>query len=154
MQEYPDLRAAVQDSAVVSVAGFRQAMIDLNLRGPDLNQLVRASDQVMQWMRQDREYGFVGVAVDGAQGVTLTMVRPTSPADLAGLRRGDVVTAVGQQTARLLAGHAGRHRLRTGRPAADRVPDTGQQSAVRRYRQQPVAPQARTARAHRPREGI
>jgi multidrug efflux pump subunit AcrB len=102
MQEYPDLRAAVQDSAVVSVAGFRQAMIDLNLRGPDLNQLVRASDQVMQWMRQDREYGFVGVAVDGAQGVTLTMVRPTSPADLAGLRRGDVVTAVGQQTVRTM----------------------------------------------------
>ena len=39
MADYPDLRTAVQDSAVVSGAGFRQAMVDLNLRGPDLKKL-------------------------------------------------------------------------------------------------------------------
>jgi HAE1 family hydrophobic/amphiphilic exporter-1 len=56
MEDYPDLRSAVQDAAVVSGAGFKQAMIDLNLRGPDLAKLQQYSEQIMQWMRQRREY--------------------------------------------------------------------------------------------------
>jgi HAE1 family hydrophobic/amphiphilic exporter-1 len=56
MEDYPELRAAVQDAAVVSGAGFRQAMIDLNLRGPDLAKLQEYSDKIMAWMRQRPEY--------------------------------------------------------------------------------------------------
>jgi HAE1 family hydrophobic/amphiphilic exporter-1 len=56
MADYPDLRTAVQDSAVVSGAGFRQAMIDLNLRGPDLQKLQDYSNQVVAWMKQDPDY--------------------------------------------------------------------------------------------------
>jgi HAE1 family hydrophobic/amphiphilic exporter-1 len=56
MEDYPELRSAVQDSAVVSGAGFRQAMIDLNLRGPDLTKLQEYSDKIMAWMRQRPEY--------------------------------------------------------------------------------------------------
>ncbi len=56
MADYPDLRTAVQDSAVVSGAGFRQAMIDLNLRGPDLQKLQDYSNKVVAWMKQDPDY--------------------------------------------------------------------------------------------------
>ena len=56
MEDYPELRSAVQDSAMVSGAGFRQAMIDLNLRGPDLAKLQEYSDKIMTWMRQRPEY--------------------------------------------------------------------------------------------------
>jgi hydrophobic/amphiphilic exporter-1 (mainly G- bacteria), HAE1 family len=56
MEDYPELRSAVQDAAVVSGAGFRQAMIDLNLRGPDLAKLQEYSDKIMAWMRQRPEY--------------------------------------------------------------------------------------------------
>ncbi|MCR4414758.1 MAG: efflux RND transporter permease subunit [Thermoguttaceae bacterium] len=56
MAEYPELRSAVQDSAVVSGAGFRMSMIDLNLRGPDLARLQEYSEKIMAWMRQHPEY--------------------------------------------------------------------------------------------------
>ena len=44
MKDYPDLRAAVQDVGLHSGSGFRQAMIDFNLRGPDLDKLQEYSD--------------------------------------------------------------------------------------------------------------
>ncbi|MCY2995451.1 MAG: efflux RND transporter permease subunit [Planctomycetota bacterium] len=101
MEDYPDLRSAVQDAAVVSGAGFKQAMIDLNLRGPDLNRLVRYSDQIMLWLRQDPEYGFLAEAgPEGTRGVPVTVVRKTGPAEQAGIRPGDVVTAIQQQEVR------------------------------------------------------
>jgi HAE1 family hydrophobic/amphiphilic exporter-1 len=56
MNEYPDLRTAVQDSAVVSGAGFRQAMVDLNLRGPDLHKLQEYADRIVAWMKQHPDY--------------------------------------------------------------------------------------------------
>jgi HAE1 family hydrophobic/amphiphilic exporter-1 len=39
MEDYPELRVAVQDVSLFSGSGFRQSMIDLNLRGPDLVKL-------------------------------------------------------------------------------------------------------------------
>lgn len=56
MQEYPDLRTAVQDAAVVSGSGFRQAMVDLNLKGPDLARLQEYSAKIVEWMKQHPEY--------------------------------------------------------------------------------------------------
>ena len=56
MTDYRDLRTAVQDAAVVSGAGFRQAMVDLNLRGPDLNKLQEYSERVVAWMKQHPDY--------------------------------------------------------------------------------------------------
>ena len=52
MQEYPDLRVSVQDVSAFQANGFRQAMIDFNLRGPDLENLQHLSDQIMGWMKQ------------------------------------------------------------------------------------------------------
>ena len=82
MEDYPELRSAVQDSAVVAGAGFRQAMIDLNLRGSDLNRLNAYSRDVLQWMRQDPEYGFLAADVPVAEnpGVPLRVVRRNGPA--------------------------------------------------------------------------
>ena len=39
LKEYPDLRVSVQDVSAFQAAGFRQSMIDFNLRGPDLEKL-------------------------------------------------------------------------------------------------------------------
>ncbi|MGW8256264.1 MAG: efflux RND transporter permease subunit, partial [Thermoguttaceae bacterium] len=59
MQDYPDLRVAVQDVAIFVASGFRQSMIDLSLRGPDLNKLHQYSEQMMEWMKSQK--GFVDV---------------------------------------------------------------------------------------------
>ena len=53
MEEHRELfrSVAVQDSSIFGGAGIRQAMIDLNLRGPDLDKLKTYSEQVSDWMR-------------------------------------------------------------------------------------------------------
>jgi HAE1 family hydrophobic/amphiphilic exporter-1 len=59
MKDYPDLRVAVQDVSVISASGFRQSMIDFNLRGPDLTKLQQYSEQIMKWLKSQK--GFVDV---------------------------------------------------------------------------------------------
>ena len=54
--DYPDLRAAVQDVAAISASGFRQVMIDLNLRGPDMDRLQEYSRRITDWMRAHGSY--------------------------------------------------------------------------------------------------
>ncbi|MBL8827990.1 MAG: efflux RND transporter permease subunit [Planctomycetaceae bacterium] len=54
--DYPDLRAAVQDVAAISGSGFRQVMIDLNLRGPDMQRLQEFSEQITNWMKSHKHY--------------------------------------------------------------------------------------------------
>jgi hydrophobic/amphiphilic exporter-1 (mainly G- bacteria), HAE1 family len=56
MSEYPDLRVAVQDVAIFSASGFRQSMIDLSLRGPDLDKLQNYSEQIVKWMKTQKGY--------------------------------------------------------------------------------------------------
>ena len=51
--DYPDLRAAVQDVAAFSGAGFRQVMVDLNLRGPDMEMLQAYSEKITAWMKAE-----------------------------------------------------------------------------------------------------
>jgi HAE1 family hydrophobic/amphiphilic exporter-1 len=55
MAKYPDLRVSVQDVSAFQASGFRQSMIDFNLRGPDLKMLQLFSDEIMAWMRHDQE---------------------------------------------------------------------------------------------------
>jgi HAE1 family hydrophobic/amphiphilic exporter-1 len=54
--DYPDLRAAVQDVAAFSGAGFRQVMVDLNLRGPDMERLQEYSEKITAWMRAEGHF--------------------------------------------------------------------------------------------------
>jgi HAE1 family hydrophobic/amphiphilic exporter-1 len=56
LRDYPDLRAAVQDVSAFQGSGFRQVMIDLNLRGPDMDKLQLYSEQIAAWMRSHAEY--------------------------------------------------------------------------------------------------
>ena len=80
MADYPDLRSAVQDVAIVSGAGFRQAMIDLNLRGADLERLQSYSEQIMHGCGSSPEYGVLGRdAEEDERGVTVIGVRPGEP---------------------------------------------------------------------------
>jgi HAE1 family hydrophobic/amphiphilic exporter-1 len=59
MNDYPDLRVAIQDVAMISASGFRQSMIDLTIRGPDLVKLQQYSQQIMNWMKTEK--GFLDV---------------------------------------------------------------------------------------------
>jgi HAE1 family hydrophobic/amphiphilic exporter-1 len=54
--DYPDLRAAVQDVAAFSGAGFRQVMVDLNLRGPDMVRLQEYSEKITAWMKAEGHF--------------------------------------------------------------------------------------------------
>jgi HAE1 family hydrophobic/amphiphilic exporter-1 len=54
--DYPDLRAAVQDVSAFQGTGFRQVMIDLNLRGPDMDKLQYFSETIVNWLRTQPEY--------------------------------------------------------------------------------------------------
>jgi HAE1 family hydrophobic/amphiphilic exporter-1 len=51
MADYPDIRSTVQDVAAFQATGFRQVLIDLNLRGPDMDKLQEYSEQITQWMK-------------------------------------------------------------------------------------------------------
>jgi len=52
VSDYPDLRAAVQDVSAFNGTGFRQVMIDFNMRGPDMLRLKDYSDELARWMRE------------------------------------------------------------------------------------------------------
>jgi HAE1 family hydrophobic/amphiphilic exporter-1 len=56
LADYPDLRAAVQDVAAISAAGFREVDVDLNLMGPDMDRLQEYGDAIAGWMRQAGGY--------------------------------------------------------------------------------------------------
>ena len=52
LEDYPDLRAAVQDVSAFQGSGFRQVEIDFNLRGPDMAKLGDYSAQIASWMKE------------------------------------------------------------------------------------------------------
>lgn len=56
MQDYTDLRVAVQESQAFQGVGFRQVDVDLNLVGSDLNTLKKFADQIAVWLRGRDHY--------------------------------------------------------------------------------------------------
>ncbi len=56
MSEYVDLRVAVQEAAAFQATGFRQVDVDLNLVGPDLNELQKYADKIAEWMAKQGRY--------------------------------------------------------------------------------------------------
>jgi HAE1 family hydrophobic/amphiphilic exporter-1 len=56
LKDYPDLRVAVQDVQAFQATAFRQVMVDLNLRGPDMDRLQQYSKEITDWMRQQGHY--------------------------------------------------------------------------------------------------
>jgi HAE1 family hydrophobic/amphiphilic exporter-1 len=63
LADYPDLRAAVQEAAVISKAAFRQVDIDLNLVGPDMDKLQEYAGAVAEWMRGRGGYADVDTSL-------------------------------------------------------------------------------------------
>lgn len=56
MSEYVDLRVAVQEVAAFQATGFRQVDVDLNLVGPDLVELQKYADKIVDWMANRGNY--------------------------------------------------------------------------------------------------
>src|SRR5262249_26781241 len=54
--DYPDLRANVQEAAIIQASGFREVDIDLNLIGPDMDRLQVYSEQIADWLRTQSGY--------------------------------------------------------------------------------------------------
>jgi HAE1 family hydrophobic/amphiphilic exporter-1 len=92
-ERFPDLRIAVQAVQGVSGGGFRSQAVVLNVRGPDLKELQKYSDQMLQMMKatpgmvdQDTTFSIgnpeVHVEIDRAKAADL------------GVRATDVATAL------------------------------------------------------------
>jgi HAE1 family hydrophobic/amphiphilic exporter-1 len=56
LEDYPDLRAAVQTVEAIQASGFKQVDVDLNLCGPDMEKLKEYGDSVAGWMREQGGY--------------------------------------------------------------------------------------------------
>ncbi|WP_425616134.1 efflux RND transporter permease subunit [Anatilimnocola sp. NA78] len=56
MTRYPDIRTAVQDVGAISASGFKQVDVDLNIRGPELDELRKVSEKVAAWMKTRGSY--------------------------------------------------------------------------------------------------
>jgi hydrophobic/amphiphilic exporter-1 (mainly G- bacteria), HAE1 family len=55
LADYPDIRAAVQDVKLFSSSAFKNAQLDLSLRGPDSQKLEEAAGKVVAWMKSHPE---------------------------------------------------------------------------------------------------
>ena len=52
LKQFPGLRTSVQEVSAIRGGGFRQTPINLNIRGPELEELERLSERVMTKMRE------------------------------------------------------------------------------------------------------
>jgi HAE1 family hydrophobic/amphiphilic exporter-1 len=55
LADYPDIRAAVQDVKLFSSSAFKNAQLDLSLRGPDSQRLETEAGKVVAWMKSQPE---------------------------------------------------------------------------------------------------
>jgi HAE1 family hydrophobic/amphiphilic exporter-1 len=56
MADYPDLRTAVQDVKLFSSSAFKNAQVDISLRGPDSEKLNEYADKIVKWMKANDHY--------------------------------------------------------------------------------------------------
>ena len=56
MADYPDLRTAVQDVKLFSSSAFKNAQVDISLRGPDSEKLNEYADKIVKWMKANGHY--------------------------------------------------------------------------------------------------
>lgn len=59
LADYPDLRAAVQDVKLFSSSAFKNAQLDLSLRGPDAERLEAAAAKIVARMKADPRFSDV-----------------------------------------------------------------------------------------------
>jgi HAE1 family hydrophobic/amphiphilic exporter-1 len=56
LADYPDLRATVQDVKLFSSSAFKNAQVDISLRGPDSARLNEYADKIVKWMKANGHY--------------------------------------------------------------------------------------------------
>jgi HAE1 family hydrophobic/amphiphilic exporter-1 len=59
LADYPDLRAAVQDVKLFSSSAFKNAQLDLSIRGPDFEKLEAAAAKIVARMKADPRFSDV-----------------------------------------------------------------------------------------------
>lgn len=56
LADYPDLRTAVQEVKLFSSSAFKNAQVDISLRGPDTDALNGYADRIVKWMKANGHY--------------------------------------------------------------------------------------------------
>lgn len=56
LADYPDLRTAVQDVKLFTSSAFKNAQVDISLRGPDSDRLNEYAARIVQWMKARGHY--------------------------------------------------------------------------------------------------
>ncbi|MDB5309751.1 MAG: mdtC 5 [Gemmataceae bacterium] len=56
LADYPDLRSAVQDVKLFSSSAFKNAQVDISLRGPDTDKLNEYAAKIVRWMKANGHY--------------------------------------------------------------------------------------------------
>jgi HAE1 family hydrophobic/amphiphilic exporter-1 len=56
LADYPDLRATVQEVKLFSSSAFKNVQVEISLRGPDSNKLDQYAEELVQWMRKQKEF--------------------------------------------------------------------------------------------------
>src|SRR5262249_57083360 len=56
LAESPDLRSAVQDVKLFSSSAFKNAQVDISLRGPDSKKLDEYAGKIVKWMKANGHY--------------------------------------------------------------------------------------------------
>jgi HAE1 family hydrophobic/amphiphilic exporter-1 len=56
LADYPDLRAGVQEVKLFSSSAFKNAQVDVSLRGPDSDRLNDYGEKILKWMKANGHY--------------------------------------------------------------------------------------------------
>jgi HAE1 family hydrophobic/amphiphilic exporter-1 len=56
LADYPDIRSAVQEVKLFSSSAFKNAQVDISLRGPDTDRLNVYADKIVRWMKANGHY--------------------------------------------------------------------------------------------------
>ena len=56
LADYPDLRSSVQDVKLFSSSAFKNAQVDISIRGPDSEKLDEYAGKIMKWMKARGHY--------------------------------------------------------------------------------------------------
>ena len=94
MADYPDLRSAVQEVKLFSSSAFKNAQVDVSLRGPDMDKLNAAAAELVRQMKADGRFTDVDTNAASRSPELRVRINRDAAADL-GLSPRGIATALG-----------------------------------------------------------
>ena len=94
LADYPDLRSAVQEVKLFSSSAFKNAQVDVSLRGPDMDKLNAAAGELVRAMKADGRFTDVDTNAASRSPELRVRINRDAAADLGVSPRG-IATALG-----------------------------------------------------------